>query len=301
MITKKHQIETRHLRYFHVLSETLNFRKAAETLNIAQPGLSRQIKHLEDQLDTQLFIRDKRSVQLTLAGEYLQNESRFLINHLETIRHQIKHIAKGQKGEIRIGYVGSAMQTVAPDIVKSLYENYPDITTSLAEMDNQEQVNKITNDEMDLGFVRLQAVPESLVLVPLHVDSFSVALPMDHPLNSSTFQSIEQLANEDFILFSSEYSPFYYDKIISICEDKGFHPKVSLKSVHAYTIFKLVESKMGVAIIPTSLQTGYNLGVKFLEIPRIRQNTILSAIWSKKSRNPALSSVTNIIKQKGLS
>ena len=74
----------------------------------------------------------------------------------------------------------------------------------------------------------------------------------------------------------------------SICEDQGFTPKVSHKSVHAQTIYKLVESGMGVAIVPTSLQYGFDLGVKFLEIPDIPQKAVLSVIWKEDNRNPAL-------------
>ena len=78
-----YQIELRHLRYFQVLAEELNFRKASERLYIAQPGLSRQIKQLEEILGSQLLLRTKRSVKLTPAGVYFKDEVDRLLNQLE--------------------------------------------------------------------------------------------------------------------------------------------------------------------------------------------------------------------------
>lgn len=295
MITQKHQIELRHYRYFTILAEELNFRKAAEKLHIAQPGLSRQIKQMEDVLGVELFDRNKRNVKLTPAGHYLLKEVRFITNHIQQTHDQISRIGHGIRGELRIGYVGSAMQTVLPSLLSTLHKDHPDVTSSLEELNNQNQINMLINDQLDLGFVRMQSVPEKLKMLKLHEDSFSIVLPKDHPLDKSSFTGVDQLAKASFILFSSDYSPQYYEKIISICEDKGFHPKIAYKSVHAYTIFKLVESGLGVAIVPTSLKHGYDLDVKFLEIPNISQQTTLSAVWSERNRNPVLSTVLELL------
>ena len=295
MITEKHQIELRHYRYFLTLAEELNFRKAAEKLHIAQPGLSRQIKQMEDELGVRLFDRDKRNVRLTTAGHYLVKEVRFILNHIYQTQDQVSRIDKGIKGELRIGYVGSAMQTILPSLLSKLHHEHPDITSSLEELNNQSQLNMLEHDKLDLGFVRLQTIPAGFRMQTLHQDGFSVVLPINHSLDQQSFKGVNQLSEESFILFSSDYSPQYYEKIISICEDKGFHPKVTYKSVHAYTIFKLVESGLGVAIIPTSLKFGYNLQVKFLEIPKISQQTTLSAVWSERNRNPVLRTALAIL------
>ncbi|MFT7348899.1 MAG: DNA-binding transcriptional LysR family regulator, partial [Candidatus Paceibacteria bacterium] len=102
------------------------------------------------------------------------------------------------------------------------------------------------------------------------------------------FEGLHQVSKENFVLFPQEYSPLYYDTIMSICEDAGFTPKVSHKSVHAQTIFKLVENNLGIAIVPTSLQYGFHMRVKFLELKNIPQRAILSVIWKEDNRNPAL-------------
>jgi DNA-binding transcriptional LysR family regulator len=283
-----YQLELRHFNYFLAVAETLHFRQAAEKLFISQPGLSRQIKQMEEILGTRLFERNKRKVALTPAGEYLKTELEFVLNHLEVTKRQLKAISDGNLGEIRIGFLGSAMQNVIPELLLKLKEEYSGIKTSLEELSNNAQVNAVLKDKLDFGFVRLARVPKGIELRPVFEDTFSVVLPKGHKLNSTSFKGVEQLSAESFVLFSQDYSPLYYDTVMSICEDAGFTPEVSHKSVHAQTIFKLVENHMGIAIVPTSLQYGFQMDVKFIELHKIQQRAILSVIWKSDNRNPVL-------------
>ncbi|MFK7923795.1 MAG: LysR family transcriptional regulator [Bacteroidia bacterium] len=284
----EHQIEWRHYRYFLAVAEDLHFRRAAERLHITQPGLSRQIAQLEKRLGVKLFERDKRKVRLTAGGEYLQKEISFIDNHLIQTRKNLRLIHQGEQGEIKLGFIGTAMQTVIPNLLAHLTKAHPLIHASLEEMAIGDQVAAIREDKLDIGFVRLASAPDGLELRPIEEDSFSVVIPADHQLTQDNFQSLAQLRDEPFILFSVEYSPIYYDKIVGICEDHGFTPKISHKSVHAQTIFRLVEKKLGVAIVPTSLQHGFDLDVKFIELKNIRQKAVLSILWKPQHRNPSL-------------
>ncbi|MEJ2583838.1 MAG: LysR family transcriptional regulator [Robiginitalea sp.] len=282
------QIELRHLRYFKALSETLNFHRAAEKLHISQPGLSRQIQRLEFHLGTPLFVRDRREVYLTEAGKYFREQLTAPLNRLEFIFDQTRRIGEGTSGEIRIGFLGSAMQDVIPGLLLNLGEQYPDLHTSLEELSNRSQVRALLEERLDLGFVRLSEVPPELESIPVIRETFSLVVPEGHPIDESNFRSISQFEAEPFILFSREYSPDYHHTVLSICDDGGFRPKISHKSVHAHTIFKLVANGMGVAIVPTSLQHGFNLSIRFLELKTIPQRAVLYAVWKKDHRNRGL-------------
>ena len=288
-------IELRHLEYFRAVAEELNFGRAAERLFISQPGLSRQIKQMEEILGVQLFERTKRRVELTAAGHFLRSEVDYIFNHLELTKTQLKEIAKGNVGELRIGFLGSAAHTVLPDFLVKISREFPGIQSSLEELSNAIQVEMLEKDRLDLGFVRLARVPNPLQMQVVHIDTFSVVLPMGHPLTNGGFKNVGQLKEEDFILFSHDYSSIYFDKIMSICEDQGFSPRITHKSVHALTIFKLVEAGLGVAIVPTSLKEGYDLKVNFIELKNIKQKTELFAVWKKGNRNPALSKVLGLV------
>ncbi len=289
------QIELRHLHYFRIVAEELHFRKAAERLFISQPGLSRQIKQLEELLEVTLFERDKRNVKLTAAGNYLKDEVTFIENHMTAIQKQIKLIDSGEEGEIRIGFVGSAMQNVLSDLLMDLNTSFPKIHAQLEELSVTKQIHAVQHDELDLGFVRINNTPLDLISLPVYEDTFSIVIPEDHKLTTANFKHVGQLQEESFILFSNDYSPLYYNKIMSICSDRGFNPKISHKSVHANTIFKLVESGLGVAIIPTALQHGFDFKVRFIELNRIKQRTQLSVIWKASNRNPILHNVLSLL------
>jgi DNA-binding transcriptional LysR family regulator len=293
-----YQIELRHLKYFQVLAEELKFRKAAERLFISQPGLSRQIMQMEEIFNVSLFDRSKKKVELTAAGLYLKEEVDFIFNHLETVKRQLDNISQGKETELRIGFLGSAAQKVVPELVLNLNRDYPGIQTILEEMPNKLQIELLEKDKLDLGFVRLHRLPEGIQGHLVHQDTFALVLPMEHPINEANFNSLSDFSNEPFIFFSSEDSPFYHDLIMSICEDHGFRPKVFHKSVNALTIFKLVEEGLGVAIVPTSLQFGYNLKVKFIELKNIPQRTELYVAWKESNRNPALKNVIELLLRK---
>ncbi len=288
-------MELRHLHYFKAVAEELNFRKAADRLFISQPGLSRQIRQLEEELSVTLLDRDQRNVSLTAAGTYLKAEVDFLLNHLETIKGQLNQIQAGKIGELRIGFLGSASNQIIPRLMSKLNAHQPLVNVNLEELSNSLQVEMVQKDKLDIGFVRLNSVPDELEMKTIARDSFSLVVPKNHPITAVDFISMNQFKEESFVLFSSDYSNFYYDQIIGICRDAGFLPKIQHKSVHALTIFKLVESGLGVAIVPTSIQEGYEINVRFMEIPDIPQFTELVVIWKTGNRNPVLKQVLDLI------
>lgn len=294
MITNIDQLELRHLKYFLAVAEELHFRKAAEKLFISQPGLSRQIRQLEEELHVKLFARNNRNVVLTEAGKYFQNEVIVLFKNLNSIVKHAQSIDAGVEGSFNFGYIGSAMQNVIPELLVKIRTDYPAIHFDLKEMDNQKQINSLLSHDIDIGFVRMENVPTGLSLKPLFEDTFSLVLPKGHHINKNNFRDISQLKDEPFILFDTSYSKTYYDKVMRIFDDSGFTPNISHKTIHATTIYRLVENHFGVSIVPSSLKLGYDLNVKFIELKNIEHRTTLSAVWNKDNRNPILSKILSM-------
>ena len=283
-----YQIGLRHYKYFLAVAEELHFKKAADKLFISQPGLSKQIKEMEEALGFKLFERNNRNVVLTAAGKYLKEEITLLLNDNKRILRHAQHIATGNEGEIHLGYVGSAMQTIIPKLLIRFRKKYPSIHFSLQEMDNNRQINDLLGNKIDIGFVRLNEVPKALSLRPVFDETFSLVLPRNHALNSRSFTSLNQLKEEQFIFFEKAYSPSYHEKVMSMFQDCGFSPTVSHTSVHATTIYRLVENSFGIAIVPSSLKLGYNMNIKFIELKNVPQRAVLSLAWNKENRNPML-------------
>lgn len=293
------QIELRHLHSFLIVAEELHFRRAAEKLFMSQSGLSKQIQQLEAQLGVVLLERDRRNVRLTESGKYLKGQVQFFEGFLSQTFNQLKKLEAGLEGEIKIGFVGSAMQEVIPTLIKNCNQQYPNIHFVLDEMSNSAQVNALQRFQIDLGFVRLNSVPAGMNLQPILVENFVLVLPKSHPINTTNFKKVAQLKKEPFILFSSDYSSTYYNQVMSIFSDAGFEPKVSHKSIHANTIFRLVENDLGVAIVPKSLALGADLsiGIQIIELTHIPQKAVLSITWKGDRYYPALNKVLSFFKR----
>jgi len=291
------QIELRHLRYFLAVAEELHFRKAADRLFISQPGLSRQIKQMEDELGFSLFERSNKKVYLTKSGRYLQNEVSLALKNLDDMFSHAQLIHEGMEGQISLGYVGSAMQNVIPEIILRIKEDHPNIHYSLKEMENPEQIDALFMKEIDLAFVRLDKVPKGLQIRPVFEDTFSLVLPLHHHVSQDNFTDLSSLKEEPFILFDQSYSPAYFEQVMQIFKHSGFHPMISHNTVHASTIFRLVENNLGISIVPTSLLLGYDMNIKSIELNKIPQRTVLSVAWNSSNRNPILTKIMTKIFQ----
>ena len=289
------QLELRHIKYFLAVAEELHFRKAADRLFISQPGLSRQIKQMETELGVQLFERHNRKVSLTQAGVYLKYEYQSIIKSLDKVQKHAQLLHKGKEGELKIGYIGSAMHKIIPTFLLAIKKVYPNIHINLQEMDNQVQTSGILDHNIDIGFVRMDRVLRGVEIRPIFEETFSLVLPKSHPINKNNFKDLSQLKDEPFIMFDSSYSPSYYEKVMQIFDEAGFSPIISHNSVKANTIYRLIENNLGGAIVPTSLKEGYDLNIKFIELNKIEHRTTLQLVWSKANPNPVLANVLELV------
>lgn len=289
MISIANQLELRHLHYFKVLAEELHYRKAAEKMFISQSALSQQIKQLEALLGHTLFERTNKKVVLNEAGQLLYTDALHILGKVQSAVTRQEMLIKGSTGQIGIGFVASAMQSILPALLKKFHHDCPRIKFDLEELPNKEQLAALRKGDIDIGFMRSNQIDQDMRIKSVYRENFALVLPQNHTLNTDNFTGVEQVANEDFILFPNDKSELYYQQIINLCADKGFMPNIAHKSIHAPTIFKLVENGMGISIIPQSLASSVsNPHVKFIELNNIPQQTELFAVWNKLNDNAAL-------------
>lgn len=290
-----YQLELRHLRYFLAVAESLHFKKASDQLFISQPALSKQIKQLEESIGIKLFERHSRKVELTQAGQFLKEEVTDLLNRLEQGIQNAKSWQAGHKGHLKFGYVGSAMNNVIPQFLVAIRNQFPGVLFDLKEMDNQRQIEALLNREIDFGFIRQETVPNGIEICPVFKDTFSLVIPKNHPVQPKDFKNLNQFKESRFILFDPSYSESYFNKVMEMFIESGFHPIISHKTVHANTIYNLVENNFGVSIVPTSLKKGYQSNVHFIELDHLKHRTTLQMIWNKQSKNPVVPNVLDLI------
>ncbi len=257
----------RQINQFLAVAETLSFRKAAERLHIAQPPLSTGIRRLEEDLGAQLFERGKRGARLTDAGQAMLDDARKIVFHAEQLRSTVTALQKGIGGRLRIGFVGSATYLLLPRVLPLFRERYPHVVLDLREGTTTQILRDLESGALDLGLVRFPvAVTTPVEITPVEWDRLVVALPADHPLSRRRRLALSELANESFILYSATQAANLRAQVLLACQAAGFTPRVTQEAVQVQTLVSLVESGIGVALVPAASGTGSTRRVAFRDV-----------------------------------
>jgi LysR family transcriptional regulator, benzoate and cis,cis-muconate-responsive activator of ben and cat genes len=154
-------MELRHLRYFVVVAEELNVRRAAQRLHLSQPPLSRQIHDLEAELGTKLFDRGNRRLALTPAGECFSKEAREILAHVERAARLAVAASRGEARQLTIGFLPPMGGLFLPPAIRDFREQFPVVDLTILEMVPQEQITALMDRRIDVGFVPLQVVEQN--------------------------------------------------------------------------------------------------------------------------------------------
>jgi len=256
-------MELRHFRYFVALAEELHFGRAAARLHIVQPALSKQISGLEGELGVRLFERTKRQVRLTEPGEVFLEESRRVLGDVEAAVESVRRAARGEIGRLGIGFIGPATYSILPDMLKAYRERFPGVALDLHEWTTAEQVKRLHEGSIQVGFVRLPVDDDGLVLETVLGEPVVVVLPGDHPLAGLESVPLEALSKEPFVLIPRRREPGLHDHYVSLCRKAGFSPRVVQEANRINTIVGLVAAGMGVSFAPASVRRLQRPGVAY--------------------------------------
>jgi DNA-binding transcriptional LysR family regulator len=229
-------MDFRHLQQFLVLADTLNFHRAAEKLHMSQPPLSVSIRKLEESVGVALFVRGRQGVQLTEAGLAALDEARRALFHAEQFRLAARAGAAGEGGTVRVGFVGSA---------------YPGVTVVLREATSIRIMQDLADDALEVGIVRVPvAMGSNVRLAPLTTEHFVLAVPKGHALARRGRLRLADLADEAFIMYTATEAAGLRMAAINACQLRGFTPRITQEAVQVQTLLSLVESGLGVALVP---------------------------------------------------
>jgi DNA-binding transcriptional LysR family regulator len=256
------------LRYFLAVAEQLHFGRAAAALHISQPPLSRAIRALEQRLGVVLFARSRRRVELTPEGTRLLGEARRLLGQLERTVQEVRGMARGEEGRLRIGFVSLADYGVLPGLLKAFKSARPGIALALREMLSPEQAAALAAGELDFGLL-LPPVSDAEPLEHLVVqrERFVVALPSSHRLAAGKGKlAVSALAGEPFVMVPRDIAPGLYDIVTGLAASAGISFNVAQEAIQMQTVVSLVSSGLGVAIVPGCIANLGRRGVVYREI-----------------------------------
>jgi DNA-binding transcriptional LysR family regulator len=273
--------ELRQLRHFVAVAQHLHFVRAAATLHMSQPPLSRSIQDLEARLGATLLARSRRKVALTPEGARFLEEAQRVIAQLERAVLEVGSMAAGAGGRLRLGFVSLADFGVLPGLLKSYKAAHPGVALALREMLSPEQAAALSAGELDFGLL-LPPVTGDLEHLVVQRERFVVALPARHALARARGRvAMRQLAGEAFVMAPRDIAPGLHDLVALLAARAGFSPRVAQEAIQMQTVVSLVSSGLGVAVVPSSVANLGRRGVAYREISDAHPRLDLWLAWRR--------------------
>jgi DNA-binding transcriptional LysR family regulator len=288
-------MELRHLRYFQAVSEELSFSRAARRLRIAQPALSRAVQEMERELGTSLIERVSRSPRLTPAGEVLLRETGVLLQRFDEALKRVSRTAKGEEGELRLGYIGPPTRSFLARLLKEYARRFPRVNVILEERTPERVWEMVSKGKLSIGLTRPVLAHDELGLqsLLLREEKFCAAVPKDHPWAKLTSIPWKKIAGEPLVILARREGASSHDAIHAACAAAGFEPRLTHTPSLIGTILQYVEAGSGIGVVPESTMSK-NIAL----IPLKPQSTIpLIMVWAKEGDDPAVAAFRDLVRE----
>lgn len=288
-------LELRDLRSFLAVAEELHFRRAAERLRIAQPHLSHRIRRIEERLGVKLLERTTRSVRLTPAGEQFLQRSRYALTQVEDAVASTRKFAAGRAGQLNVGFTAPAGFHILPTVLAEFRSLHPNVGLSLTYGGTAAQVRELVEGRIHIGFLRLPAHSRRLSTLTLSREGFVAALPRANPLAARASLRLEDLANEDFVLFTPVLGVDFQEHVIGYCHRAGFAPRVAYEAADTNAVIGFVAAGFGVAIVPDYTRHISHPKVVFKSLCEIPALVDLGVAWLTDDPSPVSKAFRQVI------
>ena len=241
----------RSLTYFVTVAEELNITRAAKKLNMCQPPLSSQIKSLEDELHTTLFIRGKRHLQLTDAGQLLYRRAKEILSLTDKAEAEILSISDGMSGTISIGLVEGMVPDMAAKWFKGFMSEYPNIRFRIVDGNSDDLIVKLRSGLISLAVITAPYDQSLLNGFFVGKEKISVFLSKDHPLakKEGTIVTTTELANERLNVPRRKVA---LDMIYKWFRNAHVEPNIVCEMDSYLDAVSLASHNVGISISPTT-------------------------------------------------
>ncbi len=295
-------MELRHFRYFSAVAEQGSFSKAAKLLYISQSAISEQVGDLEREIGVTLFNRDGRSIALTPAGEVFLEEAREVLGAAKRAVEMAQGAQRGEIGTLRIGFFAGSIGLNFTKIVRRFRRQHPGVRLSLVEMSPSQQWQALVEGRIDVGFTRRlePQYRDELAWETIRQDEIVAVLPKDHPLVPGPV-NVRDLAKERFVLSSRETSPAVFDKVIELCSEAGFSPKIASISTVWSSVVLMVQAGEGISMLPLNYQQSRASDLAFCPLTAKNAAVDLIIAWSPKRDSAILKSFRLLVETTGRS
>lgn len=246
---------------------------------MSQPPLTVAIRNLERELGCALFTRGPRGVVLTGAGEQALEYARGALTQADHFRDAARERMAGERGRLSIGFVGSATYALLPRIIPLYRRRYPRVELLLEESTTAALIPALRDRRIDVGLVRLPfAQPREVETMVVEEDELVAAIPADSRLRARRSIALGELADQDFVNYTVISG--LHATMLTACQAAGFTPHVTQEASQVQTLLALVESGLGVALVPGRTRRHLPDGVRLIPLvdaPRLELGLAIAA------------------------
>jgi DNA-binding transcriptional LysR family regulator len=269
-------LDLRRIRHFVVLAETLNYRKASLLLHMTQPPLTVSIQKLEAELGVRLFERDAKGVELTRSGQAVLPEARQILQHADAFAEMAALAETGRAGLLRIGFTGSATQGVLQRLIPRFRAELPQVRLVLREGSSMGIVESLANGDIDAGFLWTPVLkPMGAQFQVLQRDTLVAALPRGHRLARHAQLRLADLAEEPFVVYDATQAEGMRSVCMMACQRAGFVPQPAQEAIQVKTVLTLVETGLGIALVPGMMQRAPGDGVVYRPLAELAGQALI--------------------------
>src|SRR5271154_5133101 len=278
-------MELRHFRYFVAVAEEENVSRAALKLHVSQPGISRQIQDLEDEIGFQLFERSAKSLKLTDAGKVFLAEAKSVLQRADDAVRKAKAVAENAVGELHVGYAPSLTVQILPPMLRAFQGEFPRVRVSLHDLSSEEMLEQLGTRKLQVALtVRPPAkMLRGLSFVELARYAMVVAVAPNHPLAKLKSITLQQVAPEPLIGLNRKDYPEAYIETKRLFAAVGLKPNFAEEHEGGTGIIAAVEAGRGIALVPSSLACIVGTRVKLLPLKPALPPIVVGAVWRKKN------------------
>lgn len=263
------------LQAFVAVAEKRSFSQAAEQLFLTQPAISKRVASLESELDTRLFDRIGRKVELTQSGQALLPRARNILLDVEDSRRVISNLSGNISGKLSIGTSHHIGLHRLPPVLRSFTRQYPEVELDLHFMDSEEACRAVEHGDLELGIVTLPLqTPEDLHAYFIWPDPLAVVVEKNHPLVRQRDLSLAMLAREPAIL--PTHGTYTREIIEKNIEPEQLQLNIRLATNYLETIKMMVSIGLGWSVLPYSMITD---DLTVLQVKGLQLERKLGVVW----------------------
>lgn len=239
------------LRAFEAAARRQSFTQGSEFLQVSQSTVSQHIKQLEDELGCALFLRAGKRVHLSEAGQVLLSSAERIFHELKDAETSVREISAVKRGTVRLGVGATTLTYQLPRVLQEYKRRYPDVDLVVTTGTTESLLSGMDSQALDVAIVMdLHRPPHSLLVTPLRTEELVVIMSRNCPLASQELLDPADLVPMCFILYQAHGA--MQDTIEGYLDSMGIHPHVLVKMENIEAIKSLVETGIGMSIVPLS-------------------------------------------------